>query len=77
MWCVTIAVEGMRWIQTCVLVGCPVGLTPLLGIKHIILLGDGIQRGGIVQVHGHLVTLALLGGNDNHTVSGAATVDRG
>ena len=67
----------MRGIQSGIQVSRPVGLTPLLCVQHLILLGDGVERGGVVDVHRHLVALTLLGGDDDHTIGGTASVDRG
>ena len=41
---VTRAIERMRGMQAGVLVGCPVNLSPLLCIQHLIGLGNSLQR---------------------------------
>ena len=41
---VTRAIERMRGMQAGVLVGSPVGLSPLLCIQHLIGLGNSLQR---------------------------------
>ena len=74
---VATAVEGMRGHESGVLVGRPVGTSPLLGVHHLILLGDGVQRGGVVHVHADLVALALLRGDDDDAIGGSATIDGG
>ncbi len=55
----------------------PVGHAPLVGVEHLVTFGDGLGRRGVVDVDGQAVALALLGGDDDHTVGSAATVDRG
>ena len=64
-------------VQSVVHIGLPEGTSPLAGIHRLNLVG--IERGGHrgVEVDLHLAVLALLGGDDDHTVGSTRTVDRG
>ena len=69
--CLAVAVKYVRGSDTGIAASGPICLAPLVGVQHIIPLGNGLCAQGVVHVYGEAVALALLCGNDNDTVGGA------